>query len=411
MLATVNTPTNSEGRRSPPPFDLQNQDEDPDMQMFWEYDDEEYQYSSDDAQTVRVSTPQSEGDVVYPDQKTDDDNVVERETKTDYWSSAGQGRVLSSTHYDPLPPRDHIGPHHYDLHNDRVAMAGAGAGRGRRGAPGQTRVITDFFSNVGHSVSNRVGNAMGLWRRAPPKKDAYIFQNKDDFMTSDLTIGDVTHRGVDNIQIQVLLDDKVKNVHFSLGNGQVIKLAGFCNWILEDYEAHMWREIGCYIYTMFGGAWEMSNVYKAKNMIELAIQTWKDIQKEVYFSFGEIVLEREYSDEKPMSGKLKEQINRVLWRDQMVSDDFAAGYAVFKDAYRSKIMKIADELKKEKKLRGIDRDDFYHHMVNFCGIYTMHNRGKAPVVVVSKPATTVTEVTLPQAPTHEPSVAEMAGIA
>lgn len=376
MLASVNTPTNSEGRSSSSSFDLQHQDEDPDMQMFWEYDDE-YQYSSDDAQIVIDSTPQSEGDVVYPDQKTDDDTVVERKTETDYCSSVSQGRVLSSTSC-------------------------------RRG---QTRVITDFFSNIGHSVSNRVENAMGLLRREPPKKDAYIFQNKVDFMTSDLTIGDETHYGMNNTQIQVLLNDKVKNIHFSLGNGQVIKLDGFSNWIIEDYEAHMWREIGCYIYTMFGGAWEISNIYKAKNMIELSLQTWKKIQKKVYFSFGEIVLEREYSDEKPMSKKLKEQINRVLWRDQMVSDDFAAGYAVFKDSYRSKIMKIADELKKENKLRGIDRDDFYHHMVNFCGIYTMHNHGKAPVVVVSKPATTVTEVTLPQAPTHEPSVAEMAGIA
>lgn len=341
------TPTNSEGDRTP-----HVSDDEEFINIFHDSDDDEYVYESEDT-------------VVDVDDTEVDDTVST--LPNNYWSSLGVGNVLN-----PLPQRtqNHVHVTQSSVHTN---MTSHGHGRGR----GQTRVISDWFSNV--------GRMMGIQKKysfKPKKKvSAYIFKNKKDMMKCDLTIDDITHQEQNNFDVQMKLDS-VDYIQFSLGNGQNLSLSQhFAKWIINDYEPHMWREVGIHIYIMFGNEWNCISLQNAKVMIEQCLTIWKKIKKDVYIAFCEIVLEKEYSDDDHIPDNITTQIDRAMWSNNVI-DLYQSKFITFRDWYKSKLLKLFDEkksLKEMKKEQKEQKDKLFHHMFNFCGLYTMHNRADGVV--------------------------------
>lgn len=334
------TPTNSEGDRTP------NVSDDEGIISLFRDSDEEYKYESE-----------YESEDADHEIKTDVNPI---NPVNNYWSNLGTGNVLN-----PLPQRINN-----RVHVTRPAATTnvvPGRGRGR----GQTRVITEWFTNVGSIMGVQRNRTLTL---KPTKKvSAFIFQSTKDIMKCTLTIDGVTHYELNNsdVQMKLISADFVK---FSIGSGQIFSLSSnFAKWIINDYEPHMWREVGIHIYLMFGNDWSCLPLFKAKAVIEQCLGIWKNIKKEVYTSFCEIVLEREYTDDKPVPDSIKTQINRAMWKS-CVKDPYQSGFAAFRGWYESKLLKQFNEKKSLKEMKKEQKDDLFHHMFNFCGLYTMHNR-------------------------------------
>jgi hypothetical protein len=231
----------------------------------------------------------------------------------------------------------------------------------------EKRVISDYFTNIDTFFSRN--------SYSPPKKKiiSYIFKNNSHSQKCDLTIDDITYQNETSIDVQMKLNsiDKMK---FSLGDGQTFSLSkSFSKWIMNDYEPYMWREVGIHIYITFGNEWKNFNLLKAKAVIDQCIEIWKNIKEKVYINFCEIVIEKEYTDMDPVPEKLKNQINKAMWLDTVI-EPYQAGFKVFKDWY---ISFIIDFFNTKKSLKNMDidhRTNLFKHMVNFCGLYTMHNR-------------------------------------
>ena len=235
---------------------------------------------------------------------------------------------------------------------------------------GNPRVISDWFTNM--------GSMMGLKKKTlvykPKKSFAFIIESNYDMMKCNITINGLTHFEQSNHDVQMKLMN-IDFTKFSLGNGQICTISTpFSKWIINDYEPHMWREVGIYIYTMFGGKWDYITVFKAKSIIEQCLKIWKKIQKEVYISFCEIVIERKFTDEKPVPDNMKNQIDRAMWKDA-VKEEYKSGFLAFQDWYKSKLIELIGFEKDSK----VDKETLFHHMLNFCGMYTM-NKSSSGIV-------------------------------
>lgn len=332
------TPTNSEGDRTP------HVSEDEQFINLFRDSDEEYEYESEDA-----ANPE---EVKVNDTRTTVSN--------NYWSSLGVGNALN-----PLPQRtqNRVNVTQPAVHTNLTVP---GRGRGR----GQTRVISDWFTNV--------GSMMGIQKKPtqkfkPKKSVAYIFKSDEDIMKCNLTVDGITHHEQSNFDVQMKLNS-VDFVKFSLGSGQTFSLSPhFAKWIINDYEPHMWREVGIHVYVMFGNEWSAISLLKAKTVIEQCLKIWKKIKKEVYITFCEIVLEKEYSDDDPVPDSIATQIDRAMWSNN-VKEPYQSGFMAFRGWYESKLLRVFDENKILKEMKKEQKDKLFHHMFNFCGLYTMHNR-------------------------------------
>ena len=304
--------------------------DDEDIITLFRDSDEEYEYESEEVEEIKIN------DVNAP--------------PNDYWRTLGSGNVLN-----PLPQRT----------KNRVHVTQSAI---PTHSHGQTRVISNWFTNV--------GSMMGIQRKHTPKKKksvAYIFRNEKDKMLCDITLNGITDQEQSNFDIQMKLNS-VDFVNFSLGSGETFSLSQhFAKWIINDYEPHMWREVGIHIYLMFGNDWSCLPLFKAKAVIEQCLTIWKKIKKDVYIAFCEIVLEREYSDVDPVPDSITTQIDRAMWFDS-VKKPYQSGFMAFRGWYESKLLKLFEEKKSLKEMKKEQKDQLFHHMFNFCGLYTMHNR-------------------------------------
>lgn len=311
----------------------------------FQYSDEEYEYQSDD-------------DCVVDDTKIDDeDNQVTHVNPllNNYFDRLGIGNT----------PNKHV-----DTNSVQVTQSSTNV-KDYESKHSKTRVISDWFSNM----SSTIGVQKTPTPTFKPRKklSSYIFQSNEDMMKSNLTVDGLTHFEQTNFDIQMKLNS-VDFVKFSLGSGVVLSLSThYAKWIINDYEPHMWREVGIHIYTMFGNDWNNISLFKAKAVIDQCLALWREIKKEIYIIFCEIVLEKEYTDENPVPDNIKTQINRAMWNGS-VKKPYRAGFLVFQSWYESKLIKLFAENKKLKEMKKENNDIIYHHMLNFCGLYTMHNR-------------------------------------
>ena len=327
------TPTNSEGGRTPTVSD------DEGIITLFQDSDEEYEYESEESDVEDVKVDE-------------EDTKVPESVATNYWNRLGEGHVLN-----PLTQRV----------NNRVRVTEPAVTNVNGVDRGNTRVISDWFTNV--------GTMMGVHKDPTPtfkpkkKSSAYIFQNSKDMMKCDLTVGTTTHHEQSNHEVHMKLHP-IDNVKFSLGSGQTLSLSPhYAKWIINDYEPHMWREVGIHIYVMFGNDWSYLSLFKAKGLIEECLSIWKKIKKEVYTTFCEIVLEREFTDVKPVPDSIKTQIDRAMWHGN-VKEPYLIGFKAFQNWYESKLIKLVEKKKNDKEKQY----ELFHHMFNFCGLYTMHNR-------------------------------------
>lgn len=224
------------------------------------------------------------------------------------------------------------------------------------------RLIPDWFSNITNSID---------YQKYKKKSIAYVFNNKMDITKCDLTVDGITHQNLDERYIKSKLSD-YDSINFSLGNGQTFSLSShFAEWIIDNFNPNMWREVGIHVYIMFGNEWSSNSHYKASNMINQCLALWKIIKKDVYISFCNIVLDLEYDDIDDIPESIIYQINRVMWSNS-IKDIYQNKFDIFWKWYHSKLI---EEFNKKKSYTKDQKNQFFHHMFNFCGFYTMHKYG------------------------------------
>lgn len=329
---------------------LKNSASDEDLSEFFNGDvfsDDEYEYESDQA-VESEDGAEAEADVEAEADAEEVKTIEINPTSADVSDDLGACHISSAL---------------VDQRRGRGRGRCRGLAEDHRGS--SPRMINNWFTNI--------GSTMGLNHRPSVKKVAYIFKNGGDRMKCDLTVNDETEFGKTNFDIQIKRNS-IDTFRFSLGSGETFSFnPQYTKWILNDYEPHMWREVGIHVYVMFDKDWSCLSHMRAKAVINACLEIWNEIKKEVYITFCEIVLEREYSDERPVPDDLKTQINRAMWCES-VKEPFTVGFKAFRGWYQSRLLKLFEEEEKIKALDDDKQDELFHHMYDFCGLYTMNNR-------------------------------------